>query len=169
MSDSDNIFVPSNVDGEFNVYVGLRHSNYSLFLFFVNRKTILDYFGEDTSSLEPYLSCCDNCDRGSNYYSEKQFPVLRLPAPVRQDFTVNRTVLSQILLQVRDAIATAKRISNKDSIANAVALSKMANIPPQNFDEFRSLGLDDFFGPTFVNAVDMYLVSIIYKLGQYVE
>lgn len=93
------------------------------------------------------LSCCDNCERGSNDNTKRQSAVPNLAAPVLRRLTNNGTVLSQILLQVRDASSHSQKIHQtccKDSIANAAALAKMARIPPQNFDEFRSLGLHGF-------------------------
>lgn len=141
-------------------------------LSFLYRKTILDYFGEDTSLLETRPDCCDNCERGSSDKNKKQFAVspLPLPLPVLRYFDMKRTVLSQILLQVREAIAIEKGISDTDFIANADALARMVRIPPQNFDEFLSLALDGFtieriyrFGPTFINAVNMYSVSNKHK------
>lgn len=123
--------------------------------FFNKKKTFFDDFNEEPA--QEHMECLRT----------KPVALTPMPAPVLRGFTMNRTALSQIILQVRDAIAIAKNISNKDFIANAAALAKIVAIPPQSFDEFRSLDLDGFttekiyrFGPTFINAVDKYTVRI---------
>lgn len=101
-----------------------------------------------------------------NASSQRNISVPSIPTYVLANFTPNKEILSRILHQIRDTIASVKNIEIKESIAVPLALEKMATLKPTNFDEFRGAKLDGFtadklnrFGPTFVNVIAKYTVS----------
>lgn len=88
--------------------------------------------------------------------------------PVLHNFTPNKVVLKKLLEQVRNAIAIKKNIPTREMVASNAALEKMVTNMPTNFDEILSSALDGFtlenlhrFGPTFVNAIARYSVSLL--------
>lgn len=88
--------------------------------------------------------------------------------PELHSFTPNKVVLKKVLEQVRDAIAITRHTSSSEIVASDAALEKMSNTAPTNFDEFFSSRPDGFtleklyqFGPTFVNAIARYSVSLL--------
>lgn len=77
------------------------------------RKTILEYFGEDTSHLEMRSNCCDNCARGVSNYTVSDLYV-GIDEQGLYDFTRDaETLINSIkCMEMNKIDPTRKRISN---------------------------------------------------------